>query len=444
MRMPRLFRFIFAALGLCLALKIAEARPTAKHTHSVAPTNCQVMADSVQKLYEAGDPVFLSWKIPSTCDPSLLYLAYYYQGLGYYLLSRWKESLYLLTLAKEIGGPKDEEILFHLWNVNKKLDRSQEMERATLELHQRFPNSFFLMEILDHWKPTKFPAQSWNFGFTSKISMSSNDYFDQVFANRLRAATGQSHGKHRFRESGSLTLKAKLDDKTLQGVQADVGGEYEYQGLTAEADYGAGFEGGSAKDPLLLVRNGFESRLADSNWNWLQGRLALGYSHSTKAGWNLGWKVNALQLAKDWRVLGIGHSQSIIFPSWILLSYIDYQVHWLHIPVTQGASSSGTANLDGLHTFLANLTPFLIWEKQSLGIGGTYYLSRNHYTGGVSRDILSNHSFTITSAYSYDIFTRMKINLNASYGRELNQKFSAPGYAHQTLYGIDVGFAYSY
>jgi hypothetical protein len=410
----------------------------------MAPANCQVMADSIQKLYEAGDPVYLTWNVSPKCDSSLLYLAYYYQGLGYFLFFSWKESLYFLTMAKEIGGAKDEEILFHLWNVNKKLDRSQEMERTTLELHQRFPNSFFLMEILDNWKGAKYPAQAWNLRYTSKISMSSNDYLDQVFSNRLRAATGQKYGKHRFRESGSLTLKVKVDEKTLQGVQGDIGGEYEYQGLTAEVDYGAGFESRNATDPLVLVRNGFESRLADSNWNWLQGRLTLGYAHATKGGWSLGWKANALQLAKDWRVLGISHSQSLLFPSWILLGYVDYQVHWLRIPVIQGNPALGTTYLNGMQTFLANLTPFLVWEKQSLGLGSTYYLSRNHYSGAGRNDFLLNHSFSATSAYSYDILAWMKINLNASYGWELDQKLQNAGYSRRAIYGVDGGFALSF
>ena len=427
-----------------LALEAPEAKRAPKRTRNAVPADCKVMADSVQKLYEAGDPAYLTWDISPKCDSSLLYQAYYYQGVGFYLLSAWKESLYFLTLAKEIGGPKDEEILYHLWNVNKKLDRYQEMERATLELHQRYPNSFFLMEILDQWKSVKHPSQTWTFGYNSKATLASNRYLDKVLSNRLRAATGQTRGNHRFRETGSLTVKAKLDDRTIQGFQGDLGGEYEYLGLTAEADYGAGYESRSASDPLVLVSNGALSRLADSNWNWLQGRIALGYAYTTKGGWNLSWQVNAMQLSKDWQVLGISHSQSLLFPSWVLLGYVDYQIHWLHLTLAPGDSTFGDVALDGMRTFVTNLTPFFSWERNSLGIGATYYLSRTHYGGGGLDEVEWDHSYTTTASYSFDLLASLKINLTASYGWEFNKSISASSYSRKTVYGADAGFSLSF
>ena len=427
-----------------IAMEAPEAKRAPKRVRNAVPADCKVMADSLQKLYEAGDPSYLTWDISPKCDSSQLYTAYYYQGLGFYLLSAWKESLYFLTLAKEIGGPKDEEILYHLWNVNKKLDRYQEMERATLELHRRYPNSFFLMEILDEWRTVKHPSQAWTFGYSSKVGLASNSYLDKVYTNRLRAGTGQKHGNHRFHETGSFTVKAKLDDRALQGFQGDLGGEYEYQGFTAELDYGAGYESRNASDPLVLVHNGIESRLVDSNWNWLQGRAAVGYSYTTKGGWNLGWNVNALQLSKDWRVVGFSHTQSFLFPSWILLGYVDYQIHSLHLLLAPGDTSVfKDVALDGMQTFMANLTPYFSWDRHSLGVGPTYYASRSHYGGasGLFNETEWDHSITATASYGFEMRNWIKFNLSASYGWEFDQ---AKHYAHIQVYGVDGGFALSF
>jgi hypothetical protein len=428
----RLLLPLFALLWLGLEAPEAKKAPVRKA--NVVPADCKVMADSLEKLYEAGDPAYLTWDISPKCDSSLLYKAYYYQGVGFYLLSSWKESLYFLSLAKDIGGPRDEEILFHLWNVNRKLDRNQEMERATLELHQRYPNSFFLMEILDQWKSVDHPTRYWTMDYNSKVTTASSPYLDNMFSNRFRVSSSHKIGAHRFRETGSLSTKTKLGtSQALQSFQGNIGGEYEFHGLTLEANYGASYENPNDSIPVLLLHSGLESHIADSNWNLYQGNIGMGYSYQTKSGWNLNWKASMLQLSKDWKVIGLSHSESFLFPSWILLGYIDYQTHWFHV--------DGDSILGGMNTFMVNLTPLVSWDRHSVSIGPTYYVSLTNYgRGGLYED----HSITASMSYAYDLLTWMKINLNASYGREFLKGDADPKYLSEKVYSLDAGLSFSF
>ncbi len=428
-------------LFFVLALQISQARTaSAKKKIYSAPVDCKVMADSMQKLYDSGDPSYLTWDISPKCDSAIQYQAYYFQGVGFYLLSDWKESLYFLNRAKEIGGAKDEEILFHLWNVNRKLDRFQEMEHATFELHRRYPNSSFLMEILDRWKTVKAPWKSWNFGFTSKFTKASRIYFDNIFSNRIRAANTQKVGTHSFRELGSLTVDVDAWSRKLKGFQGDLGVNYEHLGFSMDANYGAGFAN------TTLISSGFsvDNILSDSNWNWYQGHVGMGYDFTTKSGWSLGAKVDAIQLSKSWREVGISHTESYLFKNWFLFGYLDYQFHFLkwdlgsHLDEATGIPSIEHDYLDGMRSFTANITPFFSWPLQTLGIGGTYSFLTRH-TGGVSDYTAKEQSFTGTLSHSYDISKYLKTNAGAAYGFETNDK--APG---NWIYSANVGLTYSF
>ncbi len=448
--MKKIYFLIFSTL--LLIVQMAEAKKTPKHLKNAGPTNCKVLADSSQKLYEAGDPSYLTWDISPKCDPAQLYQAYYYQGLGFYILPAWKESLYFLTMAKEIGGPKDEEILFYLWNVNKKLDRFQEMERATHELHRRYPNSFFLLEILDEWKTVKHPTQGWNYGYSSRFSTSSNNYLKNVFTNRLRASTGQRHGPHSLRETGSLTIKNKIDTHVFQGFQLDLGSDYQYKGISAELDYGAGYDARNSSDPLVWIHGGTVGKLVDSNWNWQQGRASIGYSYTTKGGWNLGANLNAFQLSKDWLGLGINHTEVLLFPTWMIIGSIDYQKNWIHLLLNPNDTTLfKTVALDGMQTLMLNLTPFISVDRHSFGLGATYYLANSHYgaPNGIWDETDIDHSITSTASYTFELRNWIKFNFSASAGLEFNPyKKQDPlklfGVKPGALYGAEAGLSVAF
>ncbi len=427
-------------LFFVLAMQLVQAKtPPAKKKIYTPPADCKVMADSMQKLYDAGDPSYLTWDISPKCDSSIQYQAYYYQGIGFYLLSDWKESLYFLNRAKEIGGTKDEEILFHLWNVNLKHDRFQEMERATFELHRRYPNSSFLMEILDKWKTVKVPSKSWNFGYTSKFTTASRIYFDNIFSNRLRAANSQKAGSHSFRELGSLTVDMDVKTKKLKAFQTDLGMNYEHLGFSLDANYGAGFNPPAANTALISTGFGVDNILTDTNWNWYQGHVGMGYDFTTKGGWSLGAKVDAIQLSKSWREVGISHTESYLFKNWFLFGYLDYQIHFVKLNLGKNLTDSTQEDyFDGMRSFTANLTPFFSWPHQTLGVGATYSFLTTH-TGGGSDITSIDHTYTGTLSYSYDILKNLKTNVGASYGFETKDK--APG---DWIYSADLGLTYSF
>ncbi len=452
-------RGILLFLILSWPWALVEAKKAPKPAKVTVATDCKVMTDSMAKLYEAGDPTYLTWNIPAKCDSSQLYSLNYYQGIGFYLLGDWREASYFLNQAKEIRGPKDEEILYHLWNVNKKLQRYQDMERATLELHQRYPNSFFLMEILDQWKTVKPPSQAWSFGYTSKYASYTTEYasgpkstyLENIFTNSLRASTGQTYGQHRFQETGTVTMKAKMDEKTLQGLQGDIGGEYDYKGFSAQVDYGGGYQSHSTSDPLLLLSNGLETRLVDSNWNFRQGRLTLGYSTDSKNGWSQGWNLNLLELSKDWSMASVSHIESIFLLSGILLLNLEAQKHWVKAVYSDSSvlttpTSTPTMTWDGMNAFTAGVMPLYYWKKQSLLFGATYYFSQSHFSAGNgTNDQEYEQSLTGSASYSYDFFSWLRINFDASYGFDYSQSFQT-GYPSKPdrVYGMDAGFSLSF
>jgi hypothetical protein len=443
-------------LLLALAVSVSEARRPVKKSGSQPRGDCKTQVDSLVRLYEAGDPTYLTWDISSAkCDSSQLYTAYYYQGIGFLFISAWKEALYFLSAARDIGGPKDEEILYHLWTVYRKLERYQEMERLTLELHQRYPSSLFLMEILDQWKSVKSPARSWSWGYSSKAAWASSPYLDHILTNRVRAVTEQRRGKHLFRETGSTSFNSKWNDGPLQGFQANLGGEWDYKGFSASADWGIGYESRKPDTSSILVTSGSQSFLVDSNWNFAQARLALGYSLTTDGGWNLAWNASAYQLSSQWRVLGLNHVQSFLFPNFILFGIVDVQKHWIGIPKDSIQLSPppnpiyATSGLDGLYTVSVSITPYFSFGRHSLGIGPNYYATGSHtsgeYTGGLRFSETDwEHSVTATASYGFDLRHWCRLSLSGSYGYEFNSRTGSSGYSRKDVYGVDAGFSLSY
>lgn len=434
-------------LFLTVVCTLCEAKRPSKRSGGQPKVNCKTMADSLTRLYEAGDPAYLTWDFSEAkCDPAQLYTAYYYQGIGFLFISAYKEALYFLTAARDIGGPKDEEIIYHLWTIYRKLDRYAEMERLTLELHQRYPGSLFLLEILDQWKAAR-PASHVSWGYSSKAAWARSPYLDHILTNRVRAETNQKRGAHQFRETGSMSLKTKWDEKLLQSFQANLGGVWEYKGFSGEANWGVGYD---ANNSSVIITSGAQSILVDSNWNFAQGRIALGYSLTTKAGWSLGWNASLFQLSNDWRAVSVSHSQSHLFSDFILIGYIDLQNHWIRLP---GRYAGIKGELDGMQSFSFNLTPYFTFGRHSLGIGPTYYVSRWHY-GGLStilpRDPVEvddsewQHSLTGTASYGFDLRHWCRLALGVSFGYDYEEVVGTSGYRFKNVYGVDGGFSLSF
>ena len=437
---------LFLAVLTC-AYSFSEAKRPARK--SAQPRlDCKTMSDSLVHLYEAGDPAYLTWDFSQAgCDSSRLYNAYYYQGIGFLFISAYKEALYFLTSARDIGGPKDEEILYHLWSVYQKLDRYQEMERLTLELHQRYPGSLFLLEILDQWKSVKSPSPvTW--GFSSKAAWARSPYLDHVLSNRIRAETNQKRGPHKFRETASTTLKTKWDENLLQGFQANLGSEYEYKGFSAEVNWGFGYESRRPDSSAFVVTSGAQSILVDSNWNYAQGRVAAGYSYTTDAGWNLGVNASLFQLSKDWRVAGISHSQSFLFSDFILIGYVDVQNHWIDFAAPRDTLLF-YPDLEGMQSLSLNLTPYFSLGRHSLGVGPTYYFSRWMYTeedlAGDSHGFSEyQQSVSGTASYGFDFRHWCRLSLSGSYGYDFDKPRGEAKFTSKDVYSVDAGFSLTF
>jgi hypothetical protein len=449
--MPQ-FRAALAALVLALACA-AHAKRAAPAKPSARPAvDCKTLSDSLVKLYDAGDPTYLTWDFAEAhCDSAQLYLAYYYQGIGFEFISAWKEALYFLNAAREIGGPKDEEILYHLWMVYRKLDRYSEMERLTLELHRRYPNSLFLFEIIDQWKSVKAPSRiAWN--YSARAGISSTHYLTDQLTDRVQAETRQQSGPHRFREHASVSLASKWNasdwnQRLVHGFQANLGGEYAYKGLTAEADWGAGYAT-PTKDSVVHGENGQPLMLADSNWNFVQGHLGLGYSYTTAAGWSFGANAGALLLSKDWRVLDLSHTESFLFNDVLLIGYLDFQRHWIGAAPDSLGAEAGTLGLDGLYTFTATATPYFTFGRHSLGAGPSYYFEASHYSGSYAgarqSEKYREHTLSGMATYDFDLRRWCRFTLTGSYGVEMDKGFGAAKYSSKRVFSADIGASLSF
>jgi hypothetical protein len=443
------------ALILAIAVSLAAAKRPGRKSGAQPQVDCKTMVDSLTRLYAAGDPTYLTWDFSGAkCDSSQLYTAYYYQGIGFLFISAYKEALYFLTEARDIGGPNDEEILYHLWTVYRKMDRYQEMERLTMELHQRYPGSLFLLEILDQWKTVKSPSPvTW--GFSSKAAWARSPYLDHILSNRLRAETTQKRGPHRFRETGSATLKTQWDENLLQGFQGNLGGDYEYKGFSAEANWGFGYEGRRADPNSFLVSSGPQSILVDSNWNFAQGRIAAGYSITTQSGWNLGLNGSLFQLSKDWRAASLSHYQSYLFSDFMLIGYLDVQNHWIDYPSEvftytdpDGNEHSQQQKLDGLQSASFNLTPYFTVGRHSLGIGPTYYFARTHFSGfedAVRLDYWEyQQSVSATASYGFEWRHWCRFAFGGSYGYDYSKANDEKEFTAEDVYSMDAGISLSF
>lgn len=444
---PSMLRTVYAAFLVLALAMTADAKRAPRKKAAVQPkVDCKTLSDSLIKLYDAGDPTYLTWDFSEAkCDSSQLYTAYYYQGIGFLFISAWKEALYFLSTARDIGGPKDEEIIYHLWTVYRKLDRYPEMERLTLELHQRYPSSLFLLEILDQWKAVKSPARvAWSYSL--KGGWARNPYLDHLLSNRVRGEMRQKRGAHQFRETGSMSVTSKWDERALQGFQANLGGEYEYKGFSAEANWGAGYESRGS----LLVGTGTQSLLVDSNWNFAQGRMALGYSVTTDAGWNIGLNASLFMLSEDWKAAGLSHSQSFLFSDFILIGYVDAQRHWIDMGDLDASLSGFKRELiDGMYTCTFNLTPYFSFGRHSLGVGPTWYLARLHYTGldEKSQPIDNSgwqHSVSATASYGFDWRHWCRLAFSAAYGYDFDNGTESANYVVKDVYAVDAGVSFSF
>jgi hypothetical protein len=436
---------IAVLLLLVFAVTAHAKRATPHGKPALQPhADCKTLSDSLVKLYNAGDPTYLTWDFAEAgCDSSQLYTAYYYQGIGFLFISAWKEALYFLNAARAIGGPRDEEILYHLWTVYRKLDRYSEMEGLTLELHRRYPNSLFLFEILDQWKSVKSPSHvAWN--YSARAGKSSTPYLDNQFSNRFQGEIRQQAGEQRFREHGSVSLSSKWNEHLLRSFQTNLGGAYAYKGFTAEADWGAGYET-PADDPTLSTTNGGQAILADSNWNFAQGHLALGYSLTTARGWNLGGTASLFLLNKNWWVGGLSHTQSFFFNDFILLGYLDFQKHWITVP----KDTIFTPNLDGMYTFTASLTPYWSLGRHSFGAGPGYYLARSHYSqsgplGLVVTSIDWSQTLSGTATYDFELRRWIRFAISGSSGREWDKFSGDSKYRRSWVYSADASVSLSF
>lgn len=462
--MPQPRSALAALFTLALAFPAFANRPAPRKPTVVPPADCKTLSDSLVKLYDAGDPTYLTWDFAeAACDPSQLYMAYYYQGIGFEFISAWKEALYFLNAAREIGGPKDEEILYHLWTVYSKLERYTEMERLTLELHRRYPNSYFLFEILDQWRSVKSPSLiAWN--YSARAGISSTHYLTDQITNRMQGEIRQQSGAHRFREHASASLASKWnasdwDNRLIHGFQANLGGEYAYKGFTADADWGAGYAT-PTKDTLIRDGGAQPYLLADSNWNFIQGHLGIGYSYTTPRGWNLGATASLFQLNKDWLVAGISHTQSLIFHDFLLLGYFDFQKHWIGTPPAAFYSTDTVTNtpvlttlgLHDMYAFTASITPYITMERHAFGAGPNYYMSLSHYdrtskgTAITEKDLA--HTLSGMATYDYEPRHWCRFSITGSYGVEFDKGFGATHYRRPRgqpwVYSVDAGASFSF
>lgn len=457
------------ASALCLSILPASgaAKTRALATATAAGPSCAVLLDSLDRLYAENQPDFLAWDFPTMgCDKTQLYRGLFRQGLGFSMVSAWTEAAHILSLAKEAGGDRDEDVLFHLWNAYRHLDLPKEAAVAARELLARYPASPFLPRIRDEWEQDRKPrSREWRGSFESRFVRSRVVLLDNVHSNRMKGEISQSAGNHGFREYGTLSLKSRLGGNILDGVQVNLGGEWSRGEFALEAEWGLGYDAGNAKDTVVGGLSGSGSGARYAGWNGSMGQLALGWMRRTGEGMGLGARADVRLLSRDWWAAGASLSPSWFAGAWSVTGLLDLHRHGMDWRFGQSDTLGGepiglTFILNEMQTLQASVSPGYRLKRHDLGLGLGYYLVRTGSVfridyGGLVDDRPSasyEHSLAMGPSYRYTWRKGLRFNLGLNFGYDFDERPSTtascrewlPGYCADESYSADAGFSLSF
>jgi hypothetical protein len=465
-------RILPAALASALLVAAAAAGASsgkaAPRAEAGASAGCAHMLDSLEVLHASDRPDYLAWDFGSLgCTRDQLYRAYARQGFGALLLSEWEEAAALLNLAWELGGPMDEEILYQRWTAYRKLGMREEMLEVARAFYARFPESPYMLQVLDEWKEARRPrSEGWKLSFDTRIARSSVPALDNDVSARLRGELGQALGAHSFRERVSLSFKSDAGRRTWEGMQLSLGAEYRRGGFGAEIEWGLGYDARYGEDTLPAALREAGSAFRESGWNGRIAQAAVSWTGHAGEGWGLGARLGARMLSSAWWSAGASLAPSWSAGDWSVSGLLDFQYHGLDWGLGQADSLEGAGTvamryaLDGMQTFQAALSPARRLGRHDLSLGLGYSLVRyaSELTfdfAGVAeteRDAEMEHSLSLSPAWRMSLGRGLRFNLGASLGYDFGERGPEvatcrewlPGHCAEESYGLDAGFSVAF
>lgn len=457
-----------ALLAACMAAFLLPAFAFPK----AASVSCASLLDSLETLAAEGGSDFLAWDLEGHgCSPAQLYRGYLRQGSALSMAESWESAVHVLSLAKAIGGPDDEELLYHLWTALRRLDRRKEMVAAAKELYARYPASPYLALVLEDWRGDRPPraaaARPWKASFESRFARSKVGALDNVQSNRLRAEAGQALGAHGFRESVSASLKSRPGSRLMDAFQADLGAEWIWRGFSLEAGWGVGYDARSSGDTLLEVLSGSGSGARWSGWNGRLASLAAAWTGAPGEGTSLAARVDARLHSRNWWSAGASLAPAWFSGDWsaaVLLDWREHAMRWefAQTEVLEGGEPVELAYLvDAMRAVQASVTPAWRSGAQQLSLGLVYGMARAgsrfriSFDGAVDeeRDIDWEHSIVLSPGWRYAWRKRLRFDAGMSFGYDFGEKPAAatpacagwlPGYCADETWSADAGLSIAF
>lgn len=459
-----------ASDAVCDSAETPRAEAAGREDYPVsesASPGCGALLDSLDRLHAADRADYLAWDFAAAgCDRRQLYRAYHRQGFGSQLLGDWQAAALYLTLAKDIGGPEDEEVLYHLWTAWRGLDSRQDMVAAARELHARFPASPWLARILDEMEEVRKPrARAFGGSLESRLARSRVGSIDNDLSTRLRAVARQSAGDHAFSQAAAFSLKHNVRERVMEGFQANLSAEWRRGGFGLEAEWGLGYDASAARDTLVSALHGSGSGLQYAGWNGRMAQLGATWMRAGEGDWTFGARLGARLLSRDWWAAGATLSPAWQAGDWSVSLLLDVQRHgmdWSHaqddtlagnLPVTLAYA------MEGMGTLQAAVSPSLRLGRHELGLGLGWFLVRYAstlsiaYAGMVETEpgTAWEHSLALSPSWRLSL-GRLRFHLGANVGFDFEERGAdapacrawLPGYCAGEAYGADAGFAYSF
>jgi len=293
MKSPRHFAVFFRFKTLCnryLLLAFAISFGIVVGQTQSTPTNqsgCSQKLDSLKVLFNKNDPRFLLIDFANpNCRDSEKHYGFYHQGLGYLILSDWKNASLHFEEALSHPGEFQELALYHLWQSYEEQQDSINAAQTTLTLNQFFPQSRFLKEMLSmrsvDQKAKKSPTHAKkssekNWGTSHFISNTEEpDYSRFYMDNRLQYTKSIPYRNQFFSPSASISASHEIDTRELSSTSGNFSLTYMYQGFFATTNLATSYD--YVKKSVVTI-GGADNDLF-TGWNWPQIGATVGFRFS--------------------------------------------------------------------------------------------------------------------------------------------------------------------
>ncbi len=414
--MIKFFNAFLLLFIICAATLYAQSEKKIKEI-----TNCQVSLDSIIQGFNNGDPKIIKIDLSKLkCNEEQIYQSNYYQGLGLYFLDEWELALLRFTWALETQGVHDEELFFLTWKIFVKVGDVEAQKQTIEELHEKFPASNHLIEMLNYVPTVKHKAKNWVISTTQGVSaVRTPGYAQNWSSHSLDASLKQKVGSQNFSEGLGASAKMDIDSVALDSWHSYGIFIYGLLGFSAEVDLGIGY----SKSLITLNPNSTSPLNLSNHWS-LDAKLEIGKSFSLGSGSQLEAKINYLHPRQDWQEIGFKNSVYKIVGNWFYIAEINGYKDWLN--TSDDTLFRTTKGYYGGKIMLN--VYYEISNKNSFGSGLDYTWEMENLSSSTANSDLfgqnpnSRNQMNINLSYSYEPLNWLSFSLSGAVGYQNNSE----------------------